>query len=563
MSPDDEARDAIRRDDGADGRDGDGADGGNGRGGGVGGRRAGASAGRSGTAAVVPPPEVLRELRAKVLDPVTATRLSPDEEILPTVYVVDELIVSNPRLFETGSPLLRTNANGERIYAYDVDPGDEAILAAAARNELPGSPALSVVKVRLRPTADQPTIDAWDVLQDLRRRAADDDLALGADLNHVYYSGGVAWSGGGVAWSGGGVAWSGGGVAWSGGGTTGSAARSEYGTPGFGARTPVAWLGPDLPAHAPNYEGRRPVIAILDTDVGRHRWLPEDIVLRYQDVDGVPLGRTAPDPREPTLLDPFEGLLDPDAGHGTFIAGLVRQACPEAIVLAGAVMASSGFAAEDVVLRAVKVLILQQLLAVAQPDVYRLLDVLSLSLGYYDERPARIPRSLLPIVELGALGVAVVAAAGNDATDQPFFPAALSIYADQIADPNRPRVHVASVGALNPNGAVALFSNAGDWVTHYRRGACVVSTLPEDFNGSLQPAERVDRPDVGPRESLDIDDFTFGFASWSGTSFAAPYLAGELAAEAASGRHGSMADRAGEAAVARGAGALDALPRRP
>jgi hypothetical protein len=62
----------------------------------------------------------------------------------------------------------------------------------------------------------------------------------------------------------------------------------------------------------------------------------------------------------------------------------------------------------------------------------------------------------------------------------------------------------------------------------YRLGVAVVSTLPTTFDGSLQPLARVFAGGRW-RETLDPDDFKCGFGTWSGTSFAAPILAGQLA----------------------------------
>jgi subtilisin family serine protease len=88
---------------------------------------------------------------------------------------------------------------------------------------------------------------------------------------------------------------------------------------------------------------------------------------------------------------------------------------------------------------------------------------------------------------------------------------------------------VVSVGALNPNNRTdALFSNTGGWVKVYRRGAAVLSTFPVTFKGGLEPTARtVVRYRM--RETIDPDDFSGGFGLWSGTSFAAPIAAGELA----------------------------------
>jgi subtilisin family serine protease len=146
----------------------------------------------------------------------------------------------------------------------------------------------------------------------------------------------------------------------------------------------------------------------------------------------------------------------------------------------------------------------------------------------------------------------VVAAAGNFSTDRPFYPAALA------ARPPGPGAPLLSVGALNPNGSVALFSNQGDWVHWWAPGAAVVSTFPP-LSGSISPAIRP--PHGGGahrRETLDPDDFQGGFAIWSGTSFAAPVVAAEVAAALLAGHHpgAPLTDLNEAAAVARAKAAV-------
>jgi subtilisin family serine protease len=122
--------------------------------------------------------------------------------------------------------------------------------------------------------------------------------------------------------------------------------------------------------------------------------------------------------------------------------------------------------------------------------------------------------------------------------------------------PDDDTLPVLSVGALNPNGRTdALFSNAGPWVRAYTFGAAVLSTLPVDFQGGLQSSAAATA--FGrPRDAIDPDDFRGGFAVWSGTSFAGPLMAGQVAAHIA--QHLDSGD-APEAARARARAALAEL----
>jgi len=132
---------------------------------------------------------------------------------------------------------------------------------------------------------------------------------------------------------------------------------------------------------------------------------------------------------------------------------------------------------------------------------------------------------------LGECGVSVICSAGNDATARPMFPAAFAPWADGKGGVKATKklVPIVSVGALNPNGTDALFSNAGPWVRAYAPGAAVMSTLPP-FQGGLEPGARTEAY-MRVRESIDPDDFSGTFAVWSGTSFAAPLFAGRVANE--------------------------------
>jgi subtilisin family serine protease len=227
------------------------------------------------------------------------------------------------------------------------------------------------------------------------------------------------------------------------------------------------------------------------------------------------------------------GQLDVDAGHGTFIAGLIRQACPEARILDIQTYGNDGKVAESNLLRCLQLLALRQVLARNGTTGDEPVDIVTLSLGYYHEQPGDAAFDALlagPIRLLGRHGVAVVVSAGNDATSRPLYPAAFAAHEGGPVPEEDDVVPVTAVGALNPDGSIALFSNDGPWVRYLRPGASLVSTFPETYDASGNPVNEVVTGSGEVRAALDPDDFSSGFGVWSGTSFASPVFAGELAA---------------------------------
>ena len=319
-------------------------------------------------------------------------------------------------------------------------------------------------------------------------------------------------------------------------GSPSSAATAEYAQPGSGGRVPVRWVGPRPPRVPESQLGerRRPVVAVLDTGTGRHPWL-DDVVDRTPTCGPLRIGLTDPETdfeRRGVVTGALTGSLDIEAGHGTFIAGLVHQRCPDARILSIRVVQPDGVIDEYDILQALNMLWVRQALALAEGEPDDLVDVVSMSLGYYHEDPADAafdPLMLAPLRALAQLGVVVVVSAGNDATSRPIYPASFAPYAGGVVTSTPvTEVPLVAVGALNPDGTAALFSNDGPWVRAWRPGASIISTVPTNFDGGQQASSRAT---VGGeiRSTIDPDNFAAGFATWSGTSFAAPILAGDLA----------------------------------
>jgi subtilisin family serine protease len=232
-----------------------------------------------------------------------------------------------------------------------------------------------------------------------------------------------------------------------------------------------------------------------------------------------------------------EQLIRLYAGHGTFIAGLIHQICPDARICSIKMMGTDGIVEEAALLNGLGYLHQRQSDALQQGDADKLIDIVSLSLGYYHESDLdglAYDRELRDAVEaLGQLGVLVVAAAGNNATTRPLLPAAFTPFSNGTLGSSNSPVPLVSVGALNPDGSVALFSNAGSWVACHSPGAALVSTLPiadvgERSGIDLGTADPTEREVASWRATIDPDSYT-GFGTWSGTSFAAPVTAAAAA----------------------------------
>jgi subtilisin family serine protease len=478
----------------------------------------------------------LTRYRATILDPDS----DPDAERRPnpTAYVHNQLLVQ-------GSPekdALAALIEAAKATGHDVGTSESAPRKRDAYVEQLSGAALEqmsrrwVTRLTLRPSegSRQPTPDAFGALRKYRQIVGDGKPPIRVGLNHlVTLTAGVGIEG---------VPYFDGPSLQGSPYFDGPAFGTPYfdgpaaGTPYFDGpsrtgRVPVTWLGrPPAPAPRSTVD-RRPVVAVLDTGLGKHSWLRTTDAVLGATVNGqtIGVGSDTPDPEVTGIvLQPQLGLLDRDSGHGTFIAGIIRQTCPDAKVLAIRVMPSDGVVDEHQLVIALNKLLVRQAQAQASTDPDNVIDVMSLSLGYYHEDPDDAQYSSVlagTLHSFAELGVTVVAAAGNDHTTTPFFPAGFASR-NHGADERADRVPLLSVGALNPNGSQALYSNSGPWVSCWRPGTNIVSTLPTTFDGSAQSVVKV----KGGGESVDDDDFTGGFATWSGTSFAAPVVAGEVAA---------------------------------
>lgn len=262
-----------------------------------------------------------------------------------------------------------------------------------------------------------------------------------------------------------------------------------------GTATPYPPLAQDAPCGQCDGEGVS--VSIVDTGLltvpatTSHSWLAG--------VTG-----TTEDP-----YDPNTGHILPYAGHGTFVAGVLRCMAPKAEVLV-----VKGFDSGTGAFESDLAPIIEAALGPI-PFIPRVLLFTFVS-------PTRRDRSLKTFDDLynrriqHIPGLVVVVPAGNDGTSRRMWPAAYS--------------WTVSVGALSASWRHrAHFSNHGPWVDVYAPG--------EDLVNAFAVGEYVcTEPPIGAQRYFN------GMASWSGTSFSAPLVTGLIAARmSATGENGQQA----------------------
>jgi subtilisin family serine protease len=235
----------------------------------------------------------------------------------------------------------------------------------------------------------------------------------------------------------------------------------------IGTAEPVATAS--APVEPPRVERWDVTAAVLDTGLDAHPWFA---------------GRPwfAEHGHSPEVLD-ADGRdgQDRQAGHGTFVAGVLLQHAPGVAIRHHRVLSSLGLTDDFTVATGLHTLRDERL------------HVVLLTAGCHtaDDRCPPVLRR-----ELGAFPAAVVvAAAGNGGTSRPLWPAALP---DVLAV-----------------GADAAFSNHGPWVDATAPGVDVVSS-----HVRLRPS---------PGSAPGTETREYGYARWSGTSFAAPRVAAVVA----------------------------------
>ncbi|MFD1151885.1 S8 family peptidase [Saccharothrix hoggarensis] len=199
-------------------------------------------------------------------------------------------------------------------------------------------------------------------------------------------------------------------------------------------------------------------------------------------------GAFLPKPEEVDPAYAHDDVFAVEGGHGTFVAGVVRQAAPGVRLDPEKALDQTGLGTEE-----------DFVLALSSFD--EKVHVVTISLGCFTQDDVASEPVRRAVADLPA-GVVVVASAGNQGTNRPCWPAALPGV-----------VAVAAVAEeLDQKLSPACYSNHGHWVD-----ACAVGNRTSTYLKGQWVLEG---------EPIGVFD---RFAYWLGTSFAAPHVAGRIA----------------------------------
>ncbi|HJQ06122.1 MAG TPA: S8/S53 family peptidase [Nocardioides sp.] len=251
-------------------------------------------------------------------------------------------------------------------------------------------------------------------------------------------------------------------------------------------------------------------VSVVDTGwwpkaATQHTWLHAGVVADPQDIEVI-----------------NQAAIQEYGGHGTFVAGIVKCAAPSAHVQVEGALTHGGAVLESEIVEQLH----QAYHEHGDPQL------ISISAGTHSRNNFRLIGFDALADALGVLGTKtlVIAAAGNDSSTKPFWPAAFG--------------WAVGVGAVDPDAKVAKYSNHGPWVKVYARGTDHVNAFPVGTYTCYEPQNI-------HNGVPDVRNFK-GLAQWSGTSFATPVVTGLIAAEMS--RSGNLKDPSAAYATVFGAG---------
>jgi subtilisin family serine protease len=258
---------------------------------------------------------------------------------------------------------------------------------------------------------------------------------------------------------------------------------------GIGSPSPAAAPAPGSvagPVTLPGGPGRAPIkVAVIDTGIPRAQradGLLNAIPRTEDNIDELDILPAGPD-----------GLLDYQAGHGTFVAGVIARVAPQAELRMYRAADTDGFATDFDIAEAI---------LRAHADGAQIIN-LSLGVRTVDDQPP--PATAAAVAKVRADSneqTVIVAAAGNHGDNVKVWPADLD--------------GVESVAGLTAYLTPAPWSSYGDKVRF--------STVAEGIRSTY--VSGVESPVFDPSpDSFGADAWAF----WSGTSFAAPQIAGAVA----------------------------------